>query len=307
MSAPRSIRMVPILAAVAALAGACGGGGGGGGNGDGGLGCAQNVLQIYFNPMYSAYDGTHLFQIPAEVTGVDPSGVGWTASDPSMVSLTPDPAVNGIMITVQKAGTVNIIAQVTGSSVCGSATLTIDNDTPDDWEAGNERYNDSIFPDGGRFGGLFGCDGGECNNIACTYCHGPTSSPNAPVKDVAHTPQQTGGFSDSDLESIIRQGSVPGWLCDGGTTGYGEPICYPGPDAGYFDPSILPYSRWHDIHQWSMTDQGLQGVICYLRSLTPVPQEGSSNFGGHGPGGGHHGDGGYGGPGGGGTCDGGGC
>jgi hypothetical protein len=30
--------------------------------------------------------------------------------------------------------------------------------------------------------------------------------------------------------------------------------------------------------------EDLPGIICYLRSLTPTPQTGTSNFGGHGPG-----------------------
>jgi hypothetical protein len=31
-----------------------------------------------------------------------------------------------------------------------------------------------------------------------------------------------------------------------------------------------------------MTPEQLTGIICYLRSLTPSPQNGTSNFGGHG-------------------------
>ena len=77
------------------------------------------------------------------------------------------------------------------------------------------------------------------------------------------------------------------------------------PDGGYFDPTViiptcdggatctaLAYERWSSFHQWDdiQPDQ-LPGIICYLRSLTPTPQNGSSNFGGGG-GGGHHHDGG---------------
>ena len=43
--------------------------------------------------MYSAYDGVHMFQLPAVVNGIDPTQVeiDWSASDPSIVALEPDP------------------------------------------------------------------------------------------------------------------------------------------------------------------------------------------------------------------------
>jgi hypothetical protein len=54
------------------------------------------------------------------------------------------------------------------------------------------------------------------------------------------------------------------------------------------------YEQWSHLHQWTdITSDELPGIICYLRSLTPAPQNGTSNFGG---GGGHHHDGGFGPP-----------
>ena len=112
-------------------------------------------------------------------------------------------------------------------------------------------------------------DGGT----ACTNCHGPTAT-NGPFKTVSHTPEQTGGFSDTDLANIILNGQVP--------------------EGGYFDPTVLVPSCdggatctaqalgiWHYFHRWSdITPAELPGVICYLRSLTPQAQTGMSNFGG---------------------------
>src|SRR5271156_6185596 len=46
--------------------------GGGAGN-DTPTGCPKSALTILFAPMYSAYDGTHTFQIPAVVNGLDAS------------------------------------------------------------------------------------------------------------------------------------------------------------------------------------------------------------------------------------------
>jgi hypothetical protein len=38
---------------------------------------------------------------------------------------------------------------------------------------------------------------------------------------------------------------------------------------------------WHGFHRWTdITSDELPGVICYLRSLTPEAQTGTSNFGG---------------------------
>ncbi len=288
-----TVRAAVLLAAAATFA-ACSGSGAS----DAGAisSCADPTLEVYFSPMYSAYDGQHQFQIPSIVSGIQPTAIAWYASDTSKVSLTPDKTVGGVMITTKASGTVEILPSAGG--LCGDSTLAITANTPDDWQAGNARYNDGIdLRDGGRFGGLYGCDGGECNTIACTTCHGATAT--GPFVDVAHTPQQTGGFSDSDLGNIIRNGEVPGWSCypDGGG-GYGP---YAGmwagsaPDAGYFDDSIVPYCQWSHFHRWVMSDSELTGVICYLRSLTPAPQAGKADFGGHGPGGPGHG-----GPGGGG-------
>jgi hypothetical protein len=131
----------------------------------------------------------------------------------------------------------------------------------------------------------FGSDAGSFyeqeGGTACTNCHGPMAT-NGVYNDVSHTPEQTGGFSDQDLQDIIINGQVP--------------------DGGYFDPTVISptcdggatctaraYARWSAFHRWTdITPDELPGIICYLRSLTPAPQNGTSNFGG----GGHHGDGG---------------
>ncbi len=212
---------------------------------------------------------------------------------------------------------------------CGAATLTITSNTQNDYDIGSARYNNGnnlhIGPpagfDGGGFtrpdggfgdggfqrpdgggqggGGFTLTDGGSPfetdGGTACTTCHGITAT-NFAFQDVQHTPEQTGGFSDQDLTDIILKGVVP--------------------DGGYFDPSVLrstcdagttlsgdmpacaeaAYAEWQGFHKWvDITTDEMPGVICYLRSLAPQSQTGTSNFGGkpHGDGGaGHHGDGG---------------
>jgi hypothetical protein len=209
--------------------------------------------------MYSAYDGTNTYQVPAVASGVDPSQLIWSADPANLVVLAPDPSTGGIMITTLGAGTATITAQITGSGLCGQATLTIDQATTDQWNAGNARYNDGVVIYGAPGQNAYP-DGGGFVDQACTDCHGPTAT-SGMFLDIAHTPEQTGGFTDTDLVGIFTMGLVP--------------------DGGYFDPSIVPYSHWQVFHQWSMTADEAQSMVVFLRSLTPTSQTGSSNFGGH--------------------------
>jgi hypothetical protein len=125
-------------------------------------------------------------------------------------------------------------------------------------------------------GSFYELDGGT----ACTSCHGPTAT-TGPYRQVSHTPEQTGGFSDDDLVQIFTQGILP--------------------DGGYFDPSVInsscdagpgstcyaaAYGVWHTFHQWiDILPSQYPGIIVYLRSLQPEAQNGTSaaaNFGGGG-------------------------
>jgi hypothetical protein len=262
--------------------------------------CADPVLEVYFDPMYSAYDGVHPFQIPAIVSGVSSGAIQWYASDPSMVQLTPDPTLGGVIATTKASGTVQILPSAGG--LCGESLLTITANTPEDWDAGYARYNLAPMPppDAG-LGAIFGPQNDGGAYIACAYCHGATATSGL-FKDIAHTPEQAGGFSDAQLTNIITEGEVPGWSCNhdgGGHGGYGGEYDSSTGDAGYFDDSIVSYCEWTNFHHWPMqSPEQLTGVICYLRSLTPTPQNGSADFGGHGPGGPHGPTGGHGGSGG---------
>jgi hypothetical protein len=285
------------------------------------------------------------FAIPA-IT-VDGNTATWTASDPSQVvlatqSFTVDGVSQpGVMITVNGTGDsqghVSIYATESDGS-CGVAVLTITQNSDNDWNNGTARYNNGNnlhlptfdgggghshdggvpeggFPhgDGGGGGGGGGGFGGDAGSpfetdggTACTTCHGPTATQFI-FKDVEHTPEQTGGFSDQDLTNIILNGQVPdgGYFDPGVLDGLLHQTC---DDAGTtVGPNMAPcaqkaYTTWSGIHQWTdITSDEMPGVICYLRSLVPQDQAGTSSFGG-----GHHGDGGHGGGGGGGSDAGGG-
>jgi cytochrome c551/c552 len=260
--------------------------GSGSGTGTGGdaaaaAACTSNFLTVSFAPMYSAVipgDTTHTFQIPAIVTGINAAGVAqttWSASNNS-VSLAADPTTGGILITMSPtgtAGTVTITANA-GGGLCGQSTLNITSATLADWQAGSDRYNNGVALSGLGPSGAGGPqpDGGAV--FACTDCHAPKGTDAGPgFNDVAHTPEQTGGYSDEQLLGIVQSGEVPGWSTDAG----------PAADAGYFDTSIVPYRQWHRFHQWGLTTAEQKGIVVYLRSLTPAAQTGTSNFGGFGP------------------------
>ena len=190
--------------------------------------CAKNSIKLEFNPMYSAYDGVHKFQIPVITQSIDGADLTWSASDPSMVDFAPETITpyHGVMVTTRKAGTVSIIASA--GSLCGSSLLTITAATPDDWEIGNARYNSGEVVSSVR-GQIRVADGGDAK---CTNCHGDTAM--SVYKTVSHSPVQTGGFSDDELVNIFQHGNVP--------------------EGGVFDEDIVSYNTWHQFHQWGLSD-----------------------------------------------------
>jgi hypothetical protein len=269
--------------------------------------CANPTVPLVFSPMYSAYiPGATLrsFSIPA-VTG-DGCPATWSLSDPAQAILHAESFVAGavttpgVMITMAAGGgsaaaaasrEVTVVATKSDGS-CGSSVLTITQNTQDDWTIGDARYNHGVslhLPPAGSGAGA--ADGGFVTSSGgsfleadagtpCSSCHSQTVK-TGQYTDVAHTPEQAGGFSDSDMRGIILHGEVP--------------------DGGYFDPAVInsactgagttlspsmsacglaAYAQFQGFHQWSdiAADQ-LPGMICYLRSLTPEGQSGTSNFG----------------------------
>ena len=215
--------------------------------------CADPTLKLVFSPMYSAVipgDDTHSFQLPVVVEGVSGSALTWRASDLSAVSITPDSLTGGVLLTMlgtaKSPGTPVTITANT-STACGTATLDITSATTDDWTTGEARYNDRVSVEAGT-------------RAACSDCHAPHADAGRGFNDIAHTPEQTGGFSDQQLVNIVQNGVVP--------------------DGGYFDKTIVSYSQWQAFHQWNLTSSEQVGIVVYLRSLVPTAQMGTANFGG---------------------------
>jgi hypothetical protein len=131
---------------------------------------------------------------------------------------------------------------------------------------------DGNVPDGATYDAGTS-DSGECFNLpptftnpfedppaACTDCHGAVGNSQifgmTLFSDVSHTPEQTGGYSEAQLQAVYLTGTVPA--------------------GGYFDPNIICYSNWHLAHQWTdiSTPAEQTGMNAYLRSLTPKQQLG---------------------------------
>ena len=125
---------------------------GGGGTSDG--------LTLKFSPMFSAYDGVHIFKVPVQVEGADPASVEWSASKEGMVDIEPTP--DGVMLTTLAGGEVTIMAKA--GDLGASSLLTITEVAPEIYDLGKERYNNGIpaFDVPNFDGGLptFGGDGG---------------------------------------------------------------------------------------------------------------------------------------------------
>jgi hypothetical protein len=220
------------------------------------------ALEIQFPKMYSTFDPEHEAKVPAIVSGV--SKVKWSVSDPEVADIETQ-ADGSAMITVRKAGTVTIKAKA--GSLTGEAPLTITEAKDGEWEAGNQRYNNGVVlkrgnrPDGGWEAG--GGNGGgtpdpERQQASCTNCHGSGGGDDS--HDVQHTPMQTAGYTDAELVAIFTKGKKP---------------------AGV-EQRVMSADRWNRIHQWSMDEFAVKGLVVYLRTLEPRTQ-GTVDFGGRGP------------------------
>lgn len=228
------------------------------------VGCSKSqptytsTLNIAFSPMYSGYDGVHMYQIPATINNTA-GPVTWSASDKSMVDLTPDPNGIDVMITTKKAGTVTIQA-VVGDAI-GKSPLTIEAFTSDQWTAGMNRYTTGTIVTLQQ-----AVHGQGTKDAQCTGCHGDSATSTA----IQHTPEQTGGYTDDQLTNIFENGILP--------------------TQDQSNSLFVSEQFFMSFHTWTTASSDeAKGLVAYLRSLTPKSQ-GSLDFGGGGahPDGGTH-------------------
>jgi len=227
----------------------------------------DSELAIEFPEMYTAFGGSHEFKVPAKVDGV--KNIKWSADPSDAVSFEKQDD-GSVMITTKK-----FVEKVTITAKAGSlkktAILHMDEATDELWQQGNDRYRNGVVftrPDGGGGGGSHKGDGGGGGwqksinpALACTNCHDKGGK----GTDVEHTPTQTGGYSDDDLKNIFENAKKPDWA----------------------KMRTMSADKWQKIHKWQMDQNEVDGIVVYLRSLTPKSQ-GTIDFGGGVFGGGKH-------------------
>jgi hypothetical protein len=219
-------------------------------------------LTIIFPTMYSAYEGVHLFQVPAHVDGVTVELSDWQAIPSSAASFDPNPEVaGGVLITVHEPAAQITIAASTGT-IGGTAALFVTNGTPEEWAVGEARYNNGVDF---QLPGFEDIDFGMLldpnwtpppppGDLACNNCH----TTGAKYFEFQHTPTQAARFSDEELGIILTMGKKP--------EGVGYRIL---PEML---GSMTADELYADFHTWEATEEEVKGLILYLRSLTPTGQ-----------------------------------
>ena len=190
---------------------------------------------IAFSPVYSAYDGVHVFKVPVTVRGY--AGIQWETDRNDLVDLE-QVDESTVMITTRGAGTARIIARA--GSLSGSTLLTITATTPDAWALGEELYRTPVLAEPMIPGSLQ-----LPEKLSCAGCHGNDAS----ALTVIYTPQQTGGYSDETLAAIVTMGikPMPGWR------------------------SVVPQPILMQVHALTkVTDENVRGLLTYLRSIEPI-------------------------------------
>ncbi|MDD9939818.1 MAG: hypothetical protein OXU20_02030 [Myxococcales bacterium] len=241
-----------------------------------------DALEIIYSPMYSAYDGVHVFSLPAYVPGLATEPEHWQAVPADAVSFgqwqADDGTELGVLITVERP-VQEVLITVSSGQLGGQATLYITEATPEQWERGKQRYVsgdsfdlvslladatpetlvnitlliDSIERDAD--GNIVSVDlmeseaYGLSSNMRCDTCH--TSG--AENFQVQHTPTQIARFADGEIATILTEGKKP--------EGIGYRVLPP--EAEFFYPLL---------HTWSVAEEQANDLVIYLRSLTPEGQ-----------------------------------
>ncbi len=219
------------------------------------------ALVLTFTPMYSAYDGQHVFKVPVRVE---------RASGSLTVTTTPSGLVDsvatsyGLMLTVRQAGRVTVqVSDEAGNTA--SAPLSITHAGSSDYARGESLYRASLNPGPALDGGV------SSNARSCASCHvagSSTGSGGVEYFDVEPTPQQLAGHSDEDLAALLTQARKPP----------GAPFRVV--SAGGLIPDSIAAQTFVRFHAWAFDESARRGLVTYLRGLEPRAQGGAVDFGG---------------------------
>jgi len=220
------------------------------------------ALTLVYPTSYSAFDGVHDFKLPIYVDGATVDLSDWSAIPSSAVGFDADPDLGGVIVTVLE-DTPEITIAARSGMIGGTASLHITSATPEQWAAGEARYNNGIefnlpMITPADFAALL-LDPNWMpplppGDIACNNCH----TTGAKYFEIQHTPTQAARFSDDDLRTILTMGKKP-------------------PGVGFrVLPEMLGSKTAEEIyaqfHTWDSTEEEIVGLIVYLRSLTPTGQ-----------------------------------
>jgi hypothetical protein len=273
------LRFAAALLVCAALAG-CSSDDGSGDDPDKEDPSIKDTLGFTFSPIYSAFDGTHTYQVPAlldqavfdtaAVDYIDPATVKWEVDKAFATAEEWNEYPGAVLLTTKKAGTTNVIATATtksGQKVRGRVELKITAAKADEWDQGEARYNNmrtfdlSMLrpPAGGLMGGMmFDIASIIPRDTSCAMCH--NNNGGATALTVEHTPLQTGGYSDEELIQIFTTGAKPMGA------GFNSPILKN-------LPATFATTIYTALHTWEIAPEVQRGIVYKLRSITPKKQE----------------------------------
>jgi hypothetical protein len=248
---------------------ACGGDDGGSSSSGGGPSAIVSDFGLAFSPIYTAFDGEHDFRVPIVSVG-DVVVDTWEIVDQNgkvvkdVADVTKDSG-GGVTLKTRKAGDYIVLAHAGKQTGC--AELRITAGTPDQWKTGEQRYNNSIMLTSLLPMGMMAPT--LPKDISCKNCHGT----GAMFLAVEHTPQQTGGYSDTDLANILTMGVKPN-PPDAAASGKCQPYVW-----SSMSKTGVPLQLYKYFHTWQATPEETTGLVLYLRSLAPTAQ-GALDFGG---------------------------
>lgn len=231
---------------------------------------------IRFNPMYTAFDGVHDYQLTPSVPRaaadasdpVDPRTVKWILDSEYFIR-DPFPDLTASMkLTTKRAGSTRVRVEATtlaGERVYDEAEVLITEVSAEEWETGNAR-----FQVGSPITWAPRCTAPEelglcrlpCSTLqelpttsACASCHGAMSTSRFAIE---YTPTQTGGQSNDQLaETFLAGGRANFTMFDTEELREAE------------DPRCVFYI----FHTWEMNDAETRGVIAQLRAIPPAANE----------------------------------
>jgi hypothetical protein len=215
------------------------------------------ALKLVYSPLYSAFDGKHTFQVPVHVDGATVEMSGWKAIPADAVTFDPDPDGGGVLVTIVK-NVAEITLAASNGTVGGTTVLHVTSGTPEQWQAGQMRYNNGVeftlMVDFSQILDPNWMPPPPPPNLACNNCH----STGAKYFEIQHTPTQEARFSDDELSTIFTKGMKP-------------------PGIGFrLLPKMIGNTTDVDLyaqfHKWDATADEIKGLIIYLRSLTPKGQ-----------------------------------